>query len=69
MVTPYKEMVNGVYMNAKEKEILDRIENIDNEFIDIITCLIKARSKNNSEKRFELKKALVYLNRELEKLK
>jgi hypothetical protein len=56
-------------MNAKEKEILDRIENIDNEFIDIITCLIKARSKNNSEKKFELKKALVYLNRELEKLK
>jgi hypothetical protein len=56
-------------MNAKEKEILDRIENIDNEFIDIITCLIKARLKNNSEKKFELKKALVYLNRELEKLK
>ncbi len=61
-------MVDGVYINAPEKSLDDRICNLEQDFTRIIHCLSKASTKNNTEKKQELEKALVYLVEEINKL-
>lgn len=68
MVSPYSQMVNGV-INTEEKSLEGRIHNLSDRYEDIIYQLSIAAEKTDiREKKKELEKALVYLQKRIDSL-
>ena len=68
MVSPYSQMVNGV-INTEEKSLEGRVHDLSDRYEDIIYQLsIAAETTDIKEKKKELEKALVYLQKRIDSL-
>ena len=67
MVTPYSHKVDGIM--SEEKSLEGRIVNLDEDYSDVIKYIAKAyNAKNNFEKKIELQKTLIYLQKRIDSL-
>lgn len=68
MVSPYSKMVRGI-INTEEKSLEGRVCDLSDKYEDIIHHIsIAAEKQNNKDKKVELEKALLYLQKRIDSL-